>query len=159
MARETHRKTITLDPTVDIAGAYASGDLVCEKLTLTNAVLREGGACAVEKVVVVDQAAQNAPIDLVFFDSDPTGTTFTENAALDVADADADRITGVVSVTAAMYAAFADNSAACWASTPVLLQAAAGSRDLYLAVVSRGTPTYVAAGDLRIRITLKQTYF
>ena len=157
MAQEIRHKTIVLDPTVDTS-IYASGDLVCEKLTLTNAVLRDGGVCKVEKVIVVDQAKQDAPLDLVFFNSDPDATTFTENVAFNPANADADRIAGVVSIVAADYADFSDNSAACWSGNSITIHSASG-HDLYLAVVSRGTPTYATAGDLRLIITLQQYYF
>jgi len=157
VAQEIRHKTIVLDPTVDTL-IYASGDLLCEKLTLTNAVLRDGGVCEVEKVVVVDQSKQNAPLDLIFFNSDPDATTFTENVAFNPANADADRIAGVISIVAADYSTFSDNSAACWTGDPVVIHAASG-HDLYLAVVSRGTPTYATAGDVRLIITLKQHYF
>jgi hypothetical protein len=147
-------KIVTLDPTVDTS-AYAAGDLVCEKLTITGAASFSGGTGIIQSVIVGDQAAQEAELDLIFFDSDPTGTTFTENAAFDIADADLDRICAIVTVIGADYKSFADNSCAFLGNIGQAFTAV-GTANLFLAVVTRGTPTYAAAGDIRIRVNILQ---
>ena len=146
--------TVTVvSPTLDTA-AYGAGDLVGGKLTLTD-ILPAGGApvSMLVSAVVVDQANQKAALDLVFWKSDPSGTTFTDQAALDVADADNKKIAGVVSVLATDYVSFADNAIAT-VKTSLPLFSSNGSRTLYMAVVSRGTPTYATATDMQITLTV-----
>lgn len=133
--------------------AYASGDLIGEKLTFSDVVKQydRGGGGLVQSSVLVDQAAQEADIDLILFDTDPTGTTFTDNSALDVADADMDKIVGVVEFRT--YYAFGDNSVgqSLNLALPFILST---GQDLYGALVSRGTPTYAAATDLIVRLNI-----
>ena len=78
----------------------------------------------------------------MFFDSNPSATTFTNNAALDIADSDIDRIIGVVSVAATDYAAFSDNSVATVKGIAMPYQCVEDEGTVYVAFVSRGTPTY-----------------
>jgi hypothetical protein len=85
-------------------------------------------------------------LDVVLFDSDPSATTFTDQAALDIADADLLKVIGVVSVTT--WYAFADNSVG-QARNLAIPVSSAGS--LYACLVSRATPTFAAATDVTIR--------
>ena len=147
-------KIVTLDPTVD-TGAYAAGDLLCEKLTLTGAVSESDNTGIIQSIILGDQAEQNIETDLIFFDSDPTGTTFTENSELDIADADLDKICAIVTVSASDYQSFADNSCAVVANIGQAFTAV-GTANIFLAVVTRGAPTYATSGDLRIRVNILQ---
>lgn len=149
-------KIVTATPAVD-TNIYASGDLVGTKITLTSATRVATGRGRVVSVTLVDQAKQSAAIDVVFFNADPSGTTFTDNAALDVADADALKFAGHVSIVAGNYAAFADNSAATVAVSGmgIAVQPTDG-QTLYACLVSRGTPTYAAATDLKLSVGIIQ---
>ncbi len=138
------------DVTVDTA-AYAAGDLLCEKIEIK---VGTGGNLLLNKVVVIDLAKQNANLNFIFFDSNPASTTFTENSALTIADADLDKITGIVTVEATDYEDFADNSCACVFFDNILLHVKETA--LYCAVEVGGSsaPDYVAAGDVRLRFGL-----
>lgn len=140
-----HYNEIVLDPTVDTA-AYAAGDLLCEKLELAV-----GYDILLSKIVVIDLAAQDAELTFIFFTSNPSGTTFTENAALDIADADLDKISDMVTIMASDYEDFADNSCACVYTDNIPVKVTGGT--LYCAVEVGGTstPDYVAAGDIRLK--------
>jgi len=126
--------------------AYASGDLLGSKLTLTGAYPDSPREPFLVSVAIQDLTAQNATIDVVIFDSDPDGTTFTNNSALDIADADLPKIIGVVQVSD--YYAFADNSVGIASGISIAAKPLAGA-DLYACLVSRGTPTY-AANELSV---------
>jgi len=89
-------------------------------------------------------AAQNAAFDIIFFDSNPTATTFTDNSAIDIADADLPKVIGVVNVGAGDYDASADSSVATTLGQQIVLQNASGTNKVWIALISRGTPTYVA---------------
>jgi len=136
------------------AALYASGDLIANKISLVAAV--EGDADQrgpvgglIQSVIITDLGAQSAALDVVFFDTDPTSTTFTLNAAFDVDDLDLVNIVGVAQVTT--YAAFSDNSVgqALQLAIPFVLPS---GNTLYAAIVSRGTPTYASTSDLTIRV-------
>lgn len=146
---------VQVTPTVETS-AYADGDLVGEKLTLTNAGRIEGGSLIVHSIVLADKAKQSAALDVVFFFADPSGTTFTDNAALDVADADLEKIAGVVSIAASDYADFNDNSVATVRNIGLLVDLPDGERDLYACLVTRGTPTYVETDDVDLSVGILQ---
>ena len=108
-AQSGNARLITATPTVDTS-AYASGDLVGGKLTFTNALKSITGSGYLVSVIMMDQSAQAIDFDLVIFREDPTGTTFTDQAAFDVADADNSKIVAVVSLGSTSRFAFNDNS-------------------------------------------------
>jgi len=125
--------------------AYTAGDLVGTKLTLSDAFLYGEKEPYLLSITVQDLTKQNAALDFIFFDSDPTGTTFTNNAALDIADADLPKILGYVSLTD--YTSLSDNSVGSVASIGMAVKPQ--GEDLYCAIVARGTPTY-AANELSV---------
>jgi len=149
----------TLDPTVDTA-VYAAGDLLCEKLTLEGVAALGGGHGVIESITVVDLAQQMSALKFVFFDSDPSGTTFTENAAFDPVDADLDKCIGIAYMGVSNYDDFNDNSfgIAVGSDCNLPIPFKAANDDLYLAVVigDSSTPDYVAAGDIRIRVNIRR---
>ena len=84
---------IEIEVAVDTA-IYASGDLIGAKLTLPAPAKRG----KIVSVVLIDQAAQSAVIDVMFWSANPGATTFADNGALDVADADLDNAIGIVPI-------------------------------------------------------------
>lgn len=127
-----------------VSGTYATGEVLGTTSPIKCEVVRGKGVGSgiLQSVIIKDLSAQNGILDVVIFDSNPTATTFTDNAALDVADADIDKIIGVVSIVAADYASFADNSVAT--KTGIGLPLLALTNDaVYIALVSRDAKTYV----------------
>lgn len=146
--------TLLLSPTVTVSNspAYTAGDSVGGKLTLTNA-LGSNNKGIVREIVLVDQAKQNAAMTLLFFSADPSGTTFTDNGALDVADADMSKIIGKVNIAAGDYAGLADNSVASVASLAIPLEGA--DRTIYAHLFTTGTPTFAASTDVVLKIYIE----
>lgn len=144
-------RAVTVTPVID-GNIYAAGDAMGGKLTLTGIVPKGASVGMIRSIVIVDQDNEKAPIDVVFFAADPSGTTFTNNGALDVADADALKVAGVVSILAADYVSFADNAVAT--KQCALAVAPADGRTLYAALVCRATPTYTAATDLQLTVVV-----
>ena len=135
------------------AAAYATGELVGGKLTLTVPELvapkfNRGGL--VQSVVITDLAKQSVNKDVVFFDVDPSATTFTENAALDINDADLLNIIGVAQVLT--WADFSDNSVGQALNLAIPFIIGASGTALFAAIVERGAPTYAGTSDLSIRV-------
>jgi len=145
---------VSASPTVDTS-AYGSGDLIgAAALQFPIPRFRAEG-CLLEYVQIIDQAKQSANVDLVLFGSDPSGTTFSDNAAFDIADADMAKIVALVSVTT--HFAFSDNSAsnARGLGIPIFLDPTAASQILYGALVARATPTFAAGTDVRVTLGLR----
>lgn len=153
-ATSSFQKYVEATPTITTS-AYATGDLVgTAVIQLTDAV--EGDALQkgtvgglIQSVIITDLASQSAALDVIFFDANPSNTTFTDNAAFDIDDLDLVNIIGFAQVTS--YAAFADNSVGqdLQLAIPFVLDT---SNILYAAIVSRGTPTYTGTTDLTIRV-------
>jgi hypothetical protein len=147
----------TVTPTL-VAAAYATGETLGtdNPCKLVNAVRFKGGSGIIQSITLADKAKQSVGIDLVFFKADPSATTFTDNSALTVADADLLNIVGVVSLTAADYYAFADNSVAFKGGLGIAFNAGSADSALWVAFVSRGAYTAAAVADLQATIAIMQ---
>ncbi len=121
---------------------YADGDLVGTKITLTDVIpQRKGGI--LQSVVLHDLDAQDADLILIIWDLNPSGTTFTNNSVLDIADADLPNVIAKVRISNLDYDDLSDNSIGEVDNLSMPLK---GST-LYAALVSDGaTPTYTANG-------------
>lgn len=135
---------------VGVSGAaYATGDVIGDLSPITADVFRMEGVANVpasgvlQSIIVKDLSKQSLAIDVVIFDANPSSTTFTDNSALDIADADIDKVIGVVSIVAADYAAFNDSSVATKTGIGLPMAVASGTK-IWFCLVSRGAPTYVA---------------
>lgn len=150
--------TVALSPSsgpVCDTSIYASGDLIGGLLTFANAARIAAGSGTIQGVVIGDLAKQDAAIDIVFFNANPDGTTFTDQAPLDIADADIPKIIGVMKVLASDYSDFNDNSVATKAPFGLPFKLASGT-SIYACLVCRGTPTYASASDLTPKIKIYQ---
>lgn len=130
--------------------AYADGDNIGGLLTFTDSRILAPSDKVVHSITLADKSAQNAPMDVVFFRVSPENTTFTDNAALDINDADLFEIVGTVSIIADDYVQYATNSAAT--VTAIGLPVDSKKTAVYIALVSRGTPTYTSISDLQLTV-------
>lgn len=142
------RATAQINPN---STAYTSGDAIgTAAVKFLNIVPQLGMGGIMQSVTLADYAKQSAAVDLVFFESNPSGTTVTDNSALDIADADLP-YAFVVSITASDYAAFGASSLA--SVNPSKAFKLNATSVLYCIPVSRGTPTYGAdVIDVQIHI-------
>lgn len=137
-------------PPVEITPDYSTGDLIGGEIEFASAV-PSGEGVIIQSVIITDLAALSADIDVVFFSEEPTGTTFTENAALDIADADLPKIVGVAKVRT--HTAFADNSVSQELNLAIPFYPT-GTRSLWAVMVARATMNMVSTTDLTIRVGL-----
>lgn len=149
---QTRSKTISIAPTVD-TGAYATGDLVGPMQTLTGAGFTGVYTGIIQSVTITDLDNQAADFDLVIFSSNPSGTTFTDNAAFDIADADLPKVVCVIQVTTNV--AFNDNAVIIANGTNCVFDAVASTGILYAAAVIRSAATFTASG-LTFRYSILQ---
>lgn len=145
----------TAVPVCDL-NAYATGELIGGKLTLTGAARVSGGSGSIETLTLVDQAKQALACDIVFFEADPSATTFTDQAAFDPADADLLNVCGVVSIVVADYASFNDNCVATKANIGIAFGPLSTGTSIYAAIVARGAHDFAAATDLQLKVKFLQ---
>lgn len=143
----------TASPTAD-TNIYATGEVIGGKLTFSNAMADTTGTGFLVSVRIIDQSAQASDLDLVIFSSNPTSTTFTDQAALDIADADLSKVIGVVNFGSSSRFAFADNGIKFVANQTIPIVSLTNNTTLYGVLVSRGTPTFAGATDLSVTLGL-----
>ena len=150
---------VSATPTIDTGGAYASGDLMGGKLTFTNALRSGVGTGYLAGVNVSDLAAQAVDLDIVIFSANPSATTFTDQAAFDIADADIGKVVAVINLGSSSRFAFNDNSVHMIGSLffPLRAGSSAGpAGTLYGAVVARGAYTAATAADIVVTLGIAQ---
>jgi hypothetical protein len=145
-------REITCTPVIT-AGAYLAGDAIGGLLTFVNAASVYKGDGKITKVVIVDDAAQEAAIDLVLYDRAFTPTA--DNAPWDPSDLDNQYCLGVIHILAAEYGGGADNSVASH-ECDFDFTLVAGGTSLFGQLMAVGTPTYAATDDVTVKITVNR---
>lgn len=139
-------------PVVSTSPAYSVGDCVGGLMTFTPMARLTNGSGLVQMVEIACKSPQAAALDLVLFRASPTGSTFTDNAAIAVAAADFDKVLGVAHITD-------------WTSlgTPSYAQAdnlakpfRAVALDLYGVLVARAVLTLLSTSDLKVSLKVLQ---
>lgn len=142
-------KFVTQSPTVDTS-AYAAGDTVGALMTFTNVcepLTKRGQLLGVK---IFDKSATAADIDLVLFNTDPTGSgTFTDNAAFDPNDALLPNIAAYVAI--ATHKSFSDNGISYAADIVRPVKCSSGST-LYGYLVARAARTQAGAADITVQL-------
>lgn len=154
-------KLVEATPTIDTA-IYASGDQLGSLMTFENAVDGSSETGVIMSVTIFDGAKQNAALDILFFNSEPTIIS-SDNAALDISDSEmASKFLGSISFSASDYKSLANNSHATIRTVGMFVQATnknsvnpTGMR-IYAILQSRGTPTYTSTSDLKIKVGMLQ---
>lgn len=156
MHKFSNTNVATVAPTVSTS-AYTSGDVVGGATRIPRAL----GAYArgvLKTVLVRDADAQKAALTLLLFKDAPTGIA-ADNAALSLSTSDLALLVGKVNVAASDYETVGGKSVAV-VDVAAALQGSAGdpsdrlqhlrTGDLWLVIVTTGTPTYAAASDLSL---------
>lgn len=141
---------IFITPFVDVGvdtAIYASGDALGAKTSFPN--VPEHGT--IRAVTVIDRDKESANLDLVLFNRTIEGTA--ANAAFDPTDAELATSPGSILVDT--WKAFSDNSMGITPAAFEGLPYWAPTGSLYFQCVTRGTPTYTAATDLWIAISIE----
>lgn len=149
----TRGDTVSQTPTIT-AGAYQAADAVGGLLTFANAAAESGLGGVIKTVVIIDDAAQSAGLQLWLFDR--IFTAMVDNAPWAPSEADLENLIGVVTT---------DDSAQGWltAGTGTAITINVATRFDLLATSMFGqlvtpvdAPTYVATDDLTVKVGLLQ---
>jgi hypothetical protein len=146
--------SIVVDYTGVVGGpAYSAGDCMGG---LASIALPTGfWKGYLESLAVLDKASQSKDFQLIFFKERPAGT-FTDNAALNISDADADLICGFMSVGTADYASLGSNATMAMKTglnVPIHANtSSAPGTTVYFTLRTTGTPTYGVSNELILRM-------
>ena len=139
MADDTITITCTLSTDV-----YASGDTLFETQEIAGAVRVNGDTCILQSIHVIDIDDQGIEMDLLFFNANTS--LGTENAAPDIDDTEVLTTLGKVNIVAGDYIDLGANRIATVTGIGLVLEAGAATTSLYVAGITRGTPTHSATG-------------
>ena len=144
---------LTATPTVD-TNIFASGDLIgATFITFSNGLLAGKHCGQIRHAMIVDNSVNTADIDVLFFNTAPSNSTYTENAALTLHATDQSYLIGETTLakhTSLAASSIHQTALADATYIPFILT----SDNLYAVLISRGTPTFTATGvTLRIAIS------
>lgn len=149
----TKGDTISQTPTIT-AGAYAAGDAVGGLLTFAAAAAIAAGGGVIKSVLIIDDAGQDAELELWLFKV--TFTAMSDNAAWAPSEADLENLVCVISTKESVEGWMA-------AGTPSIVDIEVARRydltgtSLFGQLVNpTDTPTYAATDDLTVKVGLLQ---
>lgn len=133
--------------------AYSSGDLLVETQSIPNAFRTTDGSGRLDSLVLIDEDDQGAALDIYFMDA---AVSFgTKNSAPSPTDTQARSVLCMVPIATSDYKDLGGVRIATKLNIGAIVQAVAGTANLYVAVVNgTGTPTYTVNG-LRLRLGIK----
>lgn len=157
MVFQFRRRVLSASPVI-VPAAYATGDVIGGLITLPSFFIENRGQSLIKSLFVTDAANQKASIDLYLFNAIPVTSIGADNAAFALANADLPKLVGRLSILTADYvtAKAATNAEACYKNLDLLVEGAQGSQTIYIAAISRGTPTYAGAADLTFKLGIEQ---
>lgn len=152
------RRVVTVTPAAaSFVTQYSSGDVIGAVNEIPLASVSSGLAIKLDTVVVLDKANQKASLDLVFFNENPATSIGTDNNAYALDDTDLTKVVGRFSITGSDYVSSSTtNAEVTYRNVGLTLGLKAKSKSLWMAVISRGTPTYGSASDLIVKLALEQ---
>lgn len=142
-------KTLTLTPTITTI-AYSAGDVIGGLLEF-DVSGGAGGGGILQSLCIIDDANVKADVTLYLFDSEPT--EIADNAAFAPALADLKKIIYALNVPSASQSTLNGNGFYFRGAIDQGFSAPTGK--LYGYLVATATPTYAAATDLTLRLSMR----
>ena len=147
--------TVVITPTITVdTAAYAAGDSIGGKITLTDAMRVSGGTGVLSGITLIDRANQKPALEIFIFDSNPAAATITDQAAF-VFSTDDLKVIAKIVVEAADWTTINSKATAELANLNRVVKAS-GSANLYAAIVAGGAPDFAAGTDLQLRFKFFQ---
>ena len=134
-----------IDVTLSVpAEAVDDNDVLAATQEVQDFFRIPGGQAYLHSLTVLDEDDQGAEMDIVFLDSNVA--LGTEDAAVSITDANARQIIGIVNVATSDYTDLIGCQLATLRNIGLALKAASGDSSIYIAAITRGTPTHTASG-------------
>lgn len=134
---------ITITLSLD-TNAYAAGDVLFDTQEIASAVRVNGDSCILQSIHVIDIDKQSKEMDLLFFNANTS--LGAENSTPDIDDTEVLTTLGKVNIPSSAYIDLGINSVATLTGIGLVLKAGAATTSLWVAGITRGTPTHSASG-------------
>lgn len=139
---------VLVTPTITATPDYTAADNIGGKLTLAGVSSKDGGPVVLDEVKLVDAANQKPTLEIVFFNADPSATTFTDNGALTIHADDVPKIIGKIAIASGDWASAGVKGVADVRNIGMLLVPATGNTLYATMQISGGGLNFAAADDL-----------
>lgn len=155
MYARSSSKLILSSPTGITPAAYASGDVIGAVTTLTNAMQNRGGTGILESICITDKTNTKQALDIIIFSEAPANSIGADNAAYGLNDADCGKVLGRISVATTDWISSGSNNAEATLRGLALMVMSKkdfvlGSKNLFYALVARGSITLASVTDLQM---------
>lgn len=145
-------KTTTVDKPLTISTtAYSAGDVVGGLITVD--VSSPGGGGVIRRLMLIDEGNQGAVLTVYIFDAAPTTIANDAAFASAIVAADLKKKIGTVSIVAADYETINSMKIVTKDGDDLNIDFQTVSGNIFIYIVCTGTPDYVAATDLTLRVT------
>ena len=141
---------IDVDPT-NTDQACSNAEVIFQQAEIVNAVSVKGGACILQSITLLDDDDEGKAMDLIFTDTSLELDDSADGTAIDLSDANAGSILGVIRISD--YMDGVNWQLAHKENCGLVLKAAAGSTSIYVSGVNRsgGAVTYNTTTDLHLK--------
>lgn len=154
-AIQLHTQSVSVVPTISSGVAYTAGDAVGGVEELVSAARNTQQSGVIHSVVLGDADQQDADLTVIWFTATPAGSTVTDNAAMDIVEADLAKVICVAKIVAADYQDYSATSSATKTALNCPFQLSSAT-SLYMAIIAVGTPTYTDTDSLKVTTTILQ---
>lgn len=144
----TGGRIVEVTPTVDTS-AYTAADLFFDTTAVASAVRVSGGKVVLESITILDED-DNTAAAMTLYVLRSNASMGTINGAINVTDANAREIIGVVPVASGDFADTINSRIACVKNIGLVVQPTTGTT-IYIAAACAGTPTQTAGG-IKLRL-------
>lgn len=126
--------------------AHTANDVLFNTQEVAGAFVKAGGVAELVGLVLIDQDDQSQEMDIIFLSTDYD--MGTENSGADLTDAEALTVLATLTILTTDYDDLGGVSVATLprSSLGYVMRAAAGATSVFVAGVTRGTPTHTASG-------------
>lgn len=137
--------TKTVDVTFSLdTNIYASGDLLAESQVIAACMRVDDSTGVLSGFSLHDEDDQGIEMDVVLLSAN--ASLGTENAAVSITDANAREILGIINVASTDWKDLGGVKVATKLNVNQPIKPATGTDDIYVALITRGTPTHTASG-------------
>lgn len=134
-------KVITVTPVVQNNNAYDAGDVIFDAIEIPNCIPMPGGSAILDSIFCLDTNDQKAQMHLLLMNA--ATVLGTLDSAPDIDDTEALTAIANIELLAASYVDLGGASVLTKNGIGLPVQAASGSRSLWVAGFTTGTPTYL----------------
>jgi len=129
--------------------AQDANDVIAATQEMKNCARVPGGTGVLQSAILLDPDDQGVAIDLYILSANVA--LGTEDAAITITDADAEKILAVIPIATTDYKDLSNSQVAHLSSLGRVIKAAAGTRSLWIAATTAGTPTF-GGGELKVKL-------